>query len=235
MRRRLLLLNLILLSLAAAAGWQLRVQWLSGQTEERRLLRPAAKTTAIIPVAPADIPAPASAASYSNVAQKMLFSRDRSPDVVMETAPVKAVPAFPLAYGVMDLGSGPLVILSEKAGAPNRGYSLGEKVGEFKLAALEDDELVFEFDGRTFRKRLADLKPKSEQPAPQAAASAAAAPSLPAVKVAAIASGPGADMTTGIKACVQGDSTPAGTVRDGYRKVVSQTPFGAACRWELVK
>jgi hypothetical protein len=34
---------------------------------------------------------------------------------------------------------------------------------------------------------------------------------------------------------VPGDTTPAGTVRDGYRKLVTQTPFGNACRWELVK
>ena len=39
----------------------------------------------------------------------------------------------------------------------------------------------------------------------------------------------------GVKPCVAGDNQPPGTVVAGYKKVVSQTPFGAACRWEPAK
>ena len=35
----------------------------------------------------------------------------------------------------------------------------------------------------------------------------------------------------GFKRCELNDNTPAGTIVDGYRKVVSRTPFGEACRW----
>jgi TonB family protein len=38
----------------------------------------------------------------------------------------------------------------------------------------------------------------------------------------------------GFKRCELNDNTPAGTVVDGYRKVVSPTPFGEACRWDPV-
>ncbi len=33
------------------------------------------------------------------------------------------------------------------------------------------------------------------------------------------------------KACVPGDTSPAGTVLNGYTKVIEATPFGNACRW----
>lgn len=39
----------------------------------------------------------------------------------------------------------------------------------------------------------------------------------------------------GVKACVPGDDSPAGTVVDGYKKVIEATPFGTACRWIAVK
>jgi hypothetical protein len=34
-----------------------------------------------------------------------------------------------------------------------------------------------------------------------------------------------------VKNCQAGDTAPAGTIVDGYKKVIEQTPFGAACRW----
>ena len=45
---------------------------------------------------------------------------------------------------------------------------------------------------------------------------------------------PGVDVGEGLKGCQVGDSTPAGAVVDGYRKVIAQTPFGGSCRWEKV-
>jgi hypothetical protein len=34
-----------------------------------------------------------------------------------------------------------------------------------------------------------------------------------------------------VKNCQPGDASPAGTIVDGFKKVIEQTPFGAACRW----
>ena len=43
------------------------------------------------------------------------------------------------------------------------------------------------------------------------------------------------EMGPGMKACQPDDNSPAGTVVGKYRKVVSHTPFGAACRWESIE
>jgi hypothetical protein len=237
-KRKLVLLNVALLVLATAAAWQLRARWLEGKAQERKVLRQPAKLTAPPAEIPLQPPPPASAAAYGEVAQKMLFSPDRNPNVVIEVTPPKPVPAFPVAYGVMDLGSGPTVILSEKPGVPSRGYAPGAKVGDFTLVAVENDEVVLEWEGQQFRKNLRELKPaagsQAAAPAPVAALPAAA-PAMTQVVSSSPDPGPGAELTAEMKACVAGDTSPAGTVRGGYRKVLSITPFGQACRWELVK
>jgi hypothetical protein len=46
---------------------------------------------------------------------------------------------------------------------------------------------------------------------------------------------PGGDLSAGVKACQPGDSSPAGTVADGMRKVIMPTPFGSKCYWESEK
>jgi general secretion pathway protein D len=45
----------------------------------------------------------------------------------------------------------------------------------------------------------------------------------------------GADMGAGFRACVPGENSPAGTVFNGYRKVVAQGLMGQSCHWELEK
>jgi hypothetical protein len=238
MRRKLILLNLVLLALAAGAAWRLRVNWLAGRAEETRVLRPSIKPVpppALEPMRPGK---PAVAAEYGDVAQRMLFDRDRNPKVVVEVAPVKPMPALPVAYGVMDMGSGPLVILSEKPGAANRSYAPGDKIGNFVLAGVEGEELVFEWDGQEVRRSLHDLKPQTSAPAPaQSAAgssSRATAASVQSVGSATAEAGPGGQLTGDLKACQPTDTSPSGTVRDVYRKVINKTPFGMSCSWEPV-
>ena len=64
----------------------------------------------------------------------------------------------------------------------------------------------------------------------------AAAPPKPTQNLTANGTaGPGVDTGAGLKGCVPGDKSPSGTVVDGYKKIVSQTPFGAGCQWEQVK
>jgi hypothetical protein len=236
MRRKLVLLNLALLALALAAAWELRVRWMEGKDQERKALQPNVKAAEAIAPALSRGPQPASAAAYSEVAQKMLFSRDRNPNVTVDAAPPKPVPPFPVAYGVMDLGNGPLAMLSLRAGAPGRQYSAGDKVGEFMLVALNNEELLLEWEGQRFLKKVSELKAETaKQPAAAEAAAAATPAGSAASAGSAPTSGPGLQLTDEMKACVQGDPSPPGTVRDGYRKVVSPTPFGVSCRWELAK
>ena len=130
----------------------------------------------------------------------------------------------------------PLVMMSEKPGARQRGIRPGEKIGDFKLVSVDSEQLVLAFEDRTVTKKLDDLIDRGAEsgspggaPAPAAASAGAAA--APAVGKAE----PGAKLSEGLTTCNSNDSSPAGTVVNGMRKVVRQTPFGNTCFWEAVK
>jgi hypothetical protein len=238
MKRKLILLNVALVLLAAAASWQLRARWREGKAQERKVLQQSTKPVVPPPPPALEAPQAAKAAGYSEVAQKTLFSRDRNPNVVVEVAPPKPVPEFPVAFGIMNLGGGPSAILSTKSGARTQRYSPGDKVGEFTLTEVEKDAIVLEWDGRQFRKSLKELRAAAPAPAPAAAAPAAsAAPVVAPVRAATPAPdpGPGAQTSEEHRECQGGDTSPAGTIRNGFRKVLVASPFGDLCRWDLVR
>ncbi len=236
MRRKLLLLNLALLALAAVSGWQLRQRWQQARSREQAVIHK--KLTPAPPQAepPLEESQPLEAGAYLEVAQKMLFTRDRNPTVVIETEPPKPMPPLPVAHGVMDLGSGPTAILSEKAGAPQRAFRAGEQVGAFLLLEVHAKELVFEWEGQQIRRKIDELVAQNV-PAPEPPAPAAATPAAAATLLAPSAQpgGPGIDVGGQARACQANDTTPAGTVSEGYRKVISDSPFGKICRWEQAK
>lgn len=245
MRKHLWLVDLTLLGLILLTGSALWDRWQNTQAREQALLRqmiPQAPTP-VVPALPGVTPTYASA--YMEVAQNFLFSKDRNSDVILDPPtppppppPPKPMPTLPLAYGVMDLGSGPVIILSEKSGAQHRGYRPGEKIGEFKLMAINGQEIEFEWEGKQVKKRLEDLidKKAAESTQPAEKAQAAPGPAKPAVStLAKVEAGPGVELGKDSRACVPGDTTAPGTVKDGFRKVVNKTPFGDSCRWEAVK
>jgi hypothetical protein len=149
----------------------------------------------------------------------------------------------------MNLGDGLTVIMSEKAGERHRGVQVGQQIGPYKLAAVEGEQLVFTWKDKTVKKKIDELISRREEKVEVAAANADQAntgaprpggrivPETPASKVPApkVEAAPGVEMAPGISACQPGDDSPAGTVKDGKRKVVTKTPFGDACRWETVR
>jgi hypothetical protein len=86
------------------------------------------------------------------------------------------------------------------------------------------------------RRSRRKVKSRSEA-APQQAQSSAPVQAAPKEAAATPQknTGPGVSMGGDFRACIPGDPTPPGTVMEGYRKLVSDTPFGKACRWELVR
>ncbi|MCS7316027.1 MAG: hypothetical protein RMI94_11600, partial [Bryobacterales bacterium] len=106
MKRRLLVLNLALAALAALAGWRVRARWLEARHREAMVLGQQVKPLPPPPYAALPAPEPLRAADYIEAAEKMLFSRDRNPTVVVEAPPEKPLPPLPVLYGVMDLGDG---------------------------------------------------------------------------------------------------------------------------------
>ena len=152
------------------------------------------------------------------------------------------MPPLPVVQGLMMMGD-PGIIMTEKPGAGQKTYRQGEQVGAFKLVAFDASRVVLDWNGEKVERKLEDLLEKTAVPAPaaeNAAAASAPAPAPPTVSntvssPAATVQGPGIDIGGGFRGCLQNDSTPSGTIRDGLRKVEIATPFGKSCRWEPVR
>lgn len=233
MRRKLLLLNLVLLLLTAAAGWQLRREWMAARAREEAVLKRKVQPAPAPPVSPMEPAPPVMPAGYAEIAQKMLFVRDRNPNVIVEAAPAappKPMPPQPLLRGVMNLGDGPIAIMAEKSGAQHREYRKGDRVGEFRVAAIGTQEVVLEWEGKMVTRTVEQMAPAEQAQAVMERT--AAAPPPPVAKAAL---GPGNEIAAGTRACQPNDSNPAGAVVDGFRKVTVASPFGESCRWEAVK
>ncbi len=246
MKRKLIWLNIALAGLIAAAGVRVSEQWTAQQEREQRIRMARVKTPPAKAVVIAPAPAPVTAGAYSEIATKMLFSKERNPTVVLEVPvapPPKPMPPLPLLHGVMGLQSGMLALVSLKPDARSVGIHIGEKIGEFELAGLTRDEISFQWEDKTVTRSVSEMiyHAQEQAPAPQHQAAAAATPANApsASAVGAASSGkPAANiegLAGGYKTCSPGDNSPAGTVADGYRKVLVATPFGNSCHWEEVK
>lgn len=246
MRRRLAIVNLVLAVAVAGLGWQFRRNWRASEARRQQAIQQKVKP-APAPVAPLLPPvAGVDSAQYAGVAQKMLFSRDRNPNVVLDVAPPPPMPALPFSHGFVDFGGDPTVLLSEKPASSTKAYRPGDEIGDFKVVSVNREEIVFEWDGKQVRRTLAEIAARNARverqvEAPQQAAAAAAPqPDAPAgtTKISSGDNqlGPGKEMAPGSEfhMCQPGDTTPAGTVVNGLRLVKNATPFGGFCRWEPV-
>jgi len=237
-----MVLNLLLLAVLALLAVQIRKEWLSAKTREQAFLHKTLNPTPARPLIPYVKPSPLMASAYAAVAEKNLFSQDRNSNVIVDPPPPvqeKPLPAFPVARGVMLWdGVPPTVVLSEKPNGAQRGYHPGDTIGEWTIVSIDNQFVTFEWDGKQFQKRLDELLDKTLVASEAPAASPAAAPTnltpaAPAVQsLSPKTAGPGIDIGGNMRGCVAGDSSPAGTIVDGMKKVVSATPFGSVCRWE---
>ncbi len=223
MKRKLAILNLALLAAIAWAGLKIRREYLDGKVRERAVLGKRVKPVPPPPVAKLPAPQPVTAAGY----------------VVIEDAPppAKPMPALPVVHGIMQFPDGPTVMMAPKSGAADRGYRIGEVIGEFMLKAVDERDITFEWDGQLVTRRIEEVIERKVEAAPASAPAAAASAASQAQRTPAPAGqpAPGVSIVGGIKACQPGDTSPAGTITDGMRKVVSPSPFGEVCRWEPVR
>jgi hypothetical protein len=239
LNRKLVLLNAVLVLVAAYGGVQLRNEYRAAK------VRQAALRAARISPAPAPIftplpnDPPVLPSGYKDVAMKDLFHPSRNPDVPVELPPPPPppppMPALPLFHGQMNLGDGPMALLVEKPGMPEKAIKPGETIGQFKLVDVNTNEITFawNFNGELARRSLRELADTSAPPASEARPAAASAPApAPQIKSAI---GPGELTGQGTKLCDPNDNMPAGTVVGGFKKTVGRTPFGAFCVWDPVK
>jgi len=244
LKPKLIALNLLLVVALVAIVWQARIRWNEAKIRHENNLHVQVKTAPAPAFSPTPKPDGAQATKYAEVATKDLFSKDRNPDVVIEPPKVekpKVMPPLPVVYGVLGLPSGTKAIMAEKAGGNSKPVHAGDTIGEFRIASLDPQHVVFDWDGKQISKNIEDLMDRSSgAPPPGGAASGSQAgsntpppPPRPVAPTAAAA--PGAEVPTAAgqsqRSCVPGDTSPAGTVVDGYRKNVTATPFGSICSW----
>jgi hypothetical protein len=240
LNRKLLALNLVLVALASYGGVQWRNRWLKDQARARAELRHPLASIPPPPFTPDLAPTAALPANYINVAQKDLFDKSRNPDVPVDPPPPPPppvpMPPLPVYHGAMNLGDGPVAIMSVNATARHQGIKPGEAIGPFKLVDLTRDDLTLEWNGQMIRKQLYELQSRS-MPVDQTAATGRTEAPPPAAKPAEPpqpAKGPGELTTFGSKICYTSDPTPDGTVVDGFKKVSITGPFGRSCVWDPV-
>lgn len=257
-------LYVLLLALAGVLGWLGYGHWQQARREQAKVLRqsPAAKAVLTPPVP--DPARPAVPSEYFDVAGRTLFSKDRNPAVVIEPPPVKPeppMPPLPRYHGQMAIGD-PVAIFS-LANGPQKAYRVGESIGDFKITSFDRERIAFQWNDKTVERRLEELIAKVEpqavagnsvppppsQPAaasprtqPPAASSSATSlsagtTSLGAETTATAPTNPaiGAEINDGVRNCTPGDKSAAGTIMDGYKKVIYSTMFGSVCQWEPTK
>ncbi len=232
MNRRLIALDVVLVAAVVWAGFQLRNYWRDATAREKATLTRKVDPGPAPRFTPLAAPPGVLASSYAAIADKMLFDRSRNSTVVVEVPPPpppKPVPPLPVYHGMMNLGDGPVAVMSVNASAPHQEVHIGDVIGPFKLLDVNSREIALEWDGKVIRKLTDELEDRTvrEDSEPVRAAAAPAAP--PPV---ATPQGPGGDTGRGFRACAPNDSTPDGSVVDGYRKTSVTTLFGMQCRWE---
>jgi hypothetical protein len=240
LKRKLWLINLVLLGLLGWTGWELRQSYLAARQREIRMFGQSLEAAPKPLATPSAVPQPVPATNYLEVAEKLLFSPDRNATVVIEVAPPKPMPDLPRAHGLMAFGGDPTIVLSEKSGGRQRGYRAGESIGPFKVVAVKDGNVVFEWEGQQIERRVEDILVRSAPaieatPAPPSNAAPAAAPATTVLSSETAKAAPGVELRQQERACNPGDTSPPGSVVDGMRKVVTKTPFGDSCRWVPVK
>jgi hypothetical protein len=244
--RKIILLNVVLLALAGWLFWMLRVKWLELHRHEHAVLALSARGGRVL-YPPAPPPSkPFASTDYIEVAQNMLFAKDRNPNVIVDppppappAPPPPPMPDLPAYYGTIALFGDPVILLSLPKG-PQKKYHAGDKVGPFQIVSFDREKVVFDWNGKMVERKPEDLKEK-EGSVEQAAADAPPPrveplklipdPPPDAPKLSEVI---GADNGNNVRLCVAGDKTPAGTIVDGYKKVITMNMFGATCMWQAV-
>jgi hypothetical protein len=240
MRRKILVLNVVLVVAIAYAGYQLRNGIQSAKARETKMLH-ATERPAMPPVMP-PMPNPPAvlATTYKDVAMKTLFHPSRNPDLPPPAPPPPPPPPPPLPplpkyYGSFNIGDGPEALLAS-GNEGSHSVKPGERIGPFTLVDFNTVDITFDWQGQTLRRTLDQLMDRTIATSSASADSGPRSVSTPPpAPVVMQKLGPGTALPGGGATCQANDSTEVGTVQNGLRKVEVATPFGKACRWDPVR
>ena len=244
MKRKLLILDLVLIAIVIVAGVEFRRSYVSAKVQEGAKLNRPIRPVNLPPLPALQHPKPVMPSDYLDVARNLLFDPSRNPDLPVEPKPVPPpppppppMPALPVFHGIMNFGDGPSVLLSIGANGQLVEVHPGEPIGQFTLVSVNKDGLTFSWNGQTVTRTSEELEDHGHQAAVQAQASTerTAAPAAPAPPPPPELKGPGQMTGFGFKTCNMNDGNAPGTVQDGYRKTINNTPFGQTCTWDPVK
>ena len=245
MKHRLLALNLLLVGALIYAGFQFHARRIAAQGREASTLNRKVAPLAPPALAPLPMPLAVMPSAYVTVAQNDLFDQSRNPNVPIDLPPppppLKDPPPLPYFHGMMNIGDGPIAIMSKTGSGAQEEVHAGGMIGEFKLLDFNLKEITLEWDGRVIHKRADDVGKQegAARPAADFAGSngyavipGIAPPPQPPPRLSEM--GPGADNGNTNRPCQVGDSSLNGAIVDGYRKSVRVNPFGSECHWEPV-
>jgi hypothetical protein len=239
--RKLVVLNAVLLLVVVFGGVQLRDQYQAAKARQAALRAVRISPAPALPWVPLANDAPVLPSGYRDVAMKDLFHPSRNPDVEVPPLPPPPppppMPDLPRFHGQANLGDGPFALLVEKPGMREKAIKPGETIGQFKLVDVNTSEITFAwtFNGELVRRSLSSMVDQTAAAAVGSDARSSPAPSAPAPPQIKSAIGPGELTGLGTRICDANDSTPAGTVVNGFRKTEGRTPFGSFCVWDPVK
>ncbi len=247
MKKRLWLLNIVLAVVLVLVGRMLLEHWQEAHLREDKILQAKIRPVPPPPLSPRPLVPKLQATTYADVAEKVLFSKDRNPDIIPDppkpAPPPPPVPAFPIAHGVMIWGDVPPTIILSMGKGEQQAYRAGDTVGDFGIASITDQQIVLTWNGQTFVKNISDLEVAEKA---SAGATQQQAMNIPpadagpaAVQKLAPQMGPGDNATSDgkTKVCDPNDPSPIGAVVDGYRKVAALNPMAPNahfCRWQSV-
>ncbi len=253
MKKKLVLINIALAALFVWGSLALFGQY--EQAEQRFEIFDNSSGVVEPPTMPAPGDAPmVRAATYAPISQRLLFSQERNPviEVIVPEEQVAQRPQVPLLGGVVDLGDGPLALMTADPDMPPRWTGVGEKVGEYTLQAVANDTVTLEWNGETVELSQAALaavklgraerQAPTNSPAARQAAADRARDETAARTAKNLASSNeiaakgkytiGKQLGSGGYSADPNDGATDGTEHKGYVRRVRATPFGSQHWWE---
>lgn len=208
------------------------------------------------------------AGDHLPIVDRLLFSADRNPiiEVAEPVAPLpEPRPPLPRLVGLMELGEGPVALMSPDLESRAGPVQVGEKVGDFTFLGTEGEKVLLQWKEEKIAALPSELRgsPGEAGGGRRGAAVASADSSGPskgpsrggltasqalAERSNTVRKNPrkapagvggdhniGADMGGGRFRVTRGDDSPTGTRSRGFVKRSQQTPFGAKQWWEKEK
>ncbi len=247
MKKNLIFLNLCLLGLALFFFKQLKDHWIEyEQMHSLHSLNP--PQTASLSKSTKATAAPDAVSEYMAIVNNDLFAADRTniipPEPPPPPPPPKVSPPKPVLCGIFRIGEEESVLMistDSKSKGLQKRIRIGEMMDKYKLETISDQQVVMRAEGdESVGIRLNE--PAGIVPRDYSSERTSTLPSKPNVVTVgesgtkAATSSPFANMNPRpVQTPPPPPSVPAGTVVNGKRKVVTQTPFGNMESWEDVK